>query len=124
MLERRWRYRKTNESKKAFKEQMKKYNKLLNRAHAEYYSNLVFENSNKPKSLFKVIDTLLNNKKKLPLPEHSLAIQLAWTFGNFLMRKVLAIHEDLIEMKYNRNHLPPVETRRFQFTLFQASIWR
>ena len=79
MLERRWRYRKTDESKKAFKEQMKKYNKLLNRAHTEYYSN---------KSLFKVIDTLLNNKKKLPLPDHSSAIQLASTFGNFFMRSV------------------------------------
>ena len=33
------------------------------------------------------------------------------------MRKMLAIHEDLIEMKLNRNLLPPVETRRFQFTL-------
>ena len=30
MLERRWRYRKTDENKKAFKEQMEKYNKLLN----------------------------------------------------------------------------------------------
>ena len=114
MLERRWRYRKTDESKKAFKEQMKNY-KLLNRARTEYYSNLVLENSNNPKSLFKV--TLLNNKKKLPLPDHSLAIQLALTFENFFMRKVLAIHEDLIEMKLNRNLLPPVETRRFQFTL-------
>ena len=33
------------------------------------------------------------------------------------MRKVLTIHEDLIGMKLNRNLLPPVETRRFQFTL-------
>ena len=52
MLERRWRYRKTDGSKKAFKEQMKNYNKLLNRAHTEYYSYLVLENSNNPKSLF------------------------------------------------------------------------
>ena len=117
MLERRWRYRKTDESKKAFKEQMKKYNKLLNSAHTEYYSNLVLENSNNPRSLFKVIHTLLNSKKKLPLPDHSSAIQLASTLGNLFMRKVLAIHEDLIEMKLNRNFLPPVETRRFQFTL-------
>ena len=29
----------------------------------------------------------------------------------------MAIHEDLIGMKLNRNLLPPVETRRFQFTL-------
>ena len=87
----------------------------MNIAHAEYYSNLVLENSNNPKSLFKVIDTLLNNKKKLP--RHSSAIRLASTFGNFFMRKVLAIHEDLIGMKLNRNLLPPVEMRRFQFTL-------
>ena len=33
------------------------------------------------------------------------------------MRIVFAIHEDLIGMKLNRNLLPPVETRRFQFTL-------
>ena len=66
---------------------MKKYNKLLNRAHSEYYSNLVLENSNNPKSLFKVIDTLLNNKKKLPLPDHSSAIQLASSFGNFFYEK-------------------------------------
>ena len=52
MLERRWRYRKTDESKKAFKEQMKNYNKLLNSAHIEYYSDLVLENSNNPKSPF------------------------------------------------------------------------
>ena len=92
MLERRWRYRIIDESKKVFKEQMKKYNKLLNRTHTEYYSNLVLENSNNPKSLYKVIYTLLNNKKKLPLPHHSSAIQLASTFGTFFMRKVLAIH--------------------------------
>ena len=116
MLERRWGYRKTDESKKAFKEQMKKY-KPLNRAHTEYYSNLVLENSNNPKSLFKVIVTLLNNKKKLPLPDHSSAIQLASRFGNLFMRKVLAIHEDLIGMELNRNLLPPVKTKRFQFTL-------
>ena len=30
---------------------------------------------------------------------------------------MLAIHEDLIEIKLNRNLLPPVATRRFQFTL-------
>ena len=61
MRERRWRYRKTDESKKAFKEQMKKYNKLLNRTRTEFYTNLVLENSNNPKLLFKVIDTLLKN---------------------------------------------------------------
>ena len=86
-------------------------------ARTEYYSDLVFENSNNPKSLFKVINTFLNNKRKLPLLDHSSAIQLASTFGNVFMRKVLAIHEDLIEMKLNRNLHPPVETRRFQFTL-------
>ena len=85
MLERRWRYRKTDESKKAFEEQMKNYNKLLNRARIEYYSNYALENSNNPKSLFKV--TLLNNKKKLPLPDHSSAIQLASTFENFFYEK-------------------------------------
>ena len=66
---------------------MKKYNKLFNRGHTEYYSNLVLENSNNPRSIFKFLDTLLNNKKKLPLPGHSSATQLASTFGNFFMKK-------------------------------------
>ena len=87
MLVRRWRYRKTDESKQVFKDQMKKYNKLLNGAHTEYYSNLVLENSNNPGSLFNVIDILLNNTKKLTLPDRASLTQLASTFGIFLREK-------------------------------------
>ena len=41
-----------------------------------------------PKSIFKMIDNLLNRKKKSPLPDHSSASELASSFNTYFIDKV------------------------------------
>ena len=55
--ERKWRVSKLPEDRGGFKAQEKKYDKLLREAHTKYLSDLISDNSNDPKSLFKPMDS-------------------------------------------------------------------
>ena len=59
--ERKWRATKLPQDKEIFK---KKYDTLLRDAHTIYLSSLVVNNVKDPKSLFKIINELLNGPRK------------------------------------------------------------
>ena len=83
------------DDKSKYKECKKKYNRLLREVHTAYFSSMVSENSQDPRSLFKIIDSLLNKKKSSPLPENVPEAVLAEEFSNFFVNKVNLIHENL-----------------------------
>ena len=68
--ERKWRATKLPQDKEIFKVQKKKYDTLLRDAHTRYLSSLVMNNVKDPKSLFKIINELLNGPRKNKFPEH------------------------------------------------------
>ena len=93
--ERKWRSSKLCVDKLRYKDQKKKYDKLLNTSHRKYLSNLVLDNQNDPKTLFKLINSLLTNNKKNLLPEHTSEKQLAEEFSEYFLEKVAVIYKNL-----------------------------
>ena len=63
--ERKWFFYSLWRIEKVFKAQKKKYDKLLKEAHTKYLSDLISDNSNDPKSLFKLIDSIVSNGKRI-----------------------------------------------------------
>ena len=117
-LERQWRRSKSMGDKELYKNQRNRYNRMLNEAHTRYLSKLVSENSSDPKSLFKMIDNLLNRKKKSPLPDHSSASELAASFNTYFIDKVTVIHQSLEEGNQTQNISAVVnEESRYQIGL-------
>ena len=90
--ERKWRSSKLQVDKVRYKEQKKKYDKLLNTSHRKYLSDLVLDNQNDPKTLFRLINALLTNNKKNILPEHTSEKQLAETFSDYFLEKIAVIY--------------------------------
>ena len=58
---RKWRVSKLTEDRGGFKAQKKKYDKLLREDHTKYLSDLISDNSNDSKSLFKLINSIVSN---------------------------------------------------------------
>ena len=117
-LERQWRRSKSMGDKELHKNQRNRYNRMLNEAHARYLSKLVSENSSDPKSLFKMIDNLLNRKKKSPLPDHSSASELAASFNTYFIDKVTVIDQSLEEGNQTQNiSAVVIEESRYQIGL-------
>ena len=96
--ERKWRLTKLNADKINYKDQKKKYDKLLKESHKKYLSNLIFENQNNPKTLFKLIDSLLTNNKKNNLPDIPSDGKLSEAFSLYFSQKVAAIHKNLSDI--------------------------
>ena len=75
---------------------------LMNKARQDYYSDLMSNNSNDLKHLFKVSKNLLNIASTPVLPPHEDKQQLANEMGAFFIRKIANIRSDL------DNHSPQV----------------
>ena len=75
---------------------------LMNKARQDYYSDLISNNSNDLKHLFKVSKNLLNIASTPVLPPHEEKQQLANETGAFFIRKIANICSDL------DNHPPQV----------------
>ena len=114
--ERKWRITKANADKERFIIQKKKYNKLLRNAHTKYMSELVIENSNDPKSLFKLVNSLLKDKCENLLPEHESKVELAVRFNEYFIDKVDAIHNNLQNIRTLANSSTK-EIRRYHMAL-------
>ena len=75
---------------------------LMNKARQDYYSDLISNNGNDLKHLFKVSKNLLNIASTPVLPPHEDKQQLANEMGIFFIRKIANIRSDL------DNHSPQV----------------
>ena len=128
-LERRWRNTGMEVDKTAFKLHKKIYDKLLKDAHTDYLTNLISENANDSKSLFKCIDALLGNNKQHPLPEHTSELELAEKFNDFFLIKVSEIHKNIVS-RSNVDRSLLVEERRYEIPFIEfremaeQDIWK
>ena len=89
----------------------------MREAHKEYLTNVVLENSHDPKTLFKAIDLLINNKKKSPLPEHASEKKLADNFSDFFIEKVALIYLNLEQNKSTHEDNSMVEEKKYHTSL-------
>ena len=99
--------------KEGFKAQKKKYER---EAHTKYLSDLILDNSNDPKSLFKLIDSIVSNMKENILPDHESEIELAERFNEYFMEKVFVIHKNLKGLSTTSNSYTE-EIRKYQVAL-------
>ncbi|XP_036072725.1 uncharacterized protein LOC118600103 [Oryzias melastigma] len=91
--ERRYRKTKLMIHKDIFKEQLKIYNNSIKKARTLYFSNLISENKNNPKVLFKTIDILINKDfNKSSMLSSNAACE---DFADHFMGKINAIRSSL-----------------------------
>ena len=107
---------KLTEDREGFKAQKKKYDKLLREAHTKYLSDLISDNSNDPKSLFKLIDSIVSNSKENILPDQESEIELAGRFNEYFMEQVFVIHKNLKGLRTTSNSYTE-EIRKYQVAM-------
>ena len=100
--ERKWRTTRCQSDLILFEESRNYVTFLMNKARQDYYSDLISNNSNDLKHLFKVSQNLLNIASTPVLPPHEEKQQLANETGAFFIRKIANICSDL------DNHPPQV----------------
>ena len=96
--------------------QKKKYDTLLRDAHTRYLSSLVMNNVKDPKSLFKIINELLNGPRKNKFPDHISDNTLAEDFNIYFCQKVAAIYTNLKDVTYQGNGIT-AEQKKYVTTL-------
>ncbi len=67
----------------------------------EFYNSTVKQQTNDPKGLFKVINTLLHKRNDLQLPPHESASELVEEFSDHFVGKQEKIRRDLIQLQGN-----------------------
>ena len=83
--------------KERFIQQRSHYNSKLTAAKQTYYNKTISEAD--PRERFKICNKLLNRGKKVVLPSHDCAKELADRFVNFFSDKISQIRDDLVNSK-------------------------
>ena len=60
---------------------------------SRHITNTISANSNDPKSLFQLIDSIVSNSKENILPDRESEIELAERFNEYFMEKVFLFHK-------------------------------
>ena len=94
-LERVWRKSKTTENRTNYANQRNLCAELSITKQESYYSKLVEASSNNQKSLFKVVDKLLNKKNEKILPAHTDPLKLANEFNDYYIEKIDKLRETI-----------------------------
>ena len=94
-LEKKWKRSKTDANLTAYKMQRNKYNTLLTQKRNKFLSDMISQNSNNSRKLFKALNTTLNRKTELPLPPHNNDLELAENFSTFFKSKIDKIRTEL-----------------------------
>ena len=82
---------------------------------------MVSENAHDPKSLFRLIDSLPNKKKRSLFPENIPEAVLEEEFSNFFMNKVNLIHQNLELLKPMNEHVP-IDQKKYETMLSCFSV--
>ena len=85
--------------KQLFQEAQIHVNHLIEHSKKNFYSSKV--DTADQKSLFKIVDTLMNKPKKSSLPSHDSAKELADRFCDFFSTKISKLREDLFGSNIN-----------------------
>ena len=94
-LKKTWKDSKTEENWKAYVEQRQLCAEMSIDKQEEYYSKVVDETGNDQKSLFKVVNDLLDRNKVRSLPRHTDPIQLANDFNDYYINKIEDIRKTI-----------------------------
>ena len=108
-LEKKWKRSKTDANLTAYKMQRNKYNTLLTQKRNKFLSDMISQNSNNSRKLFKALNTTLNRKTELPLPPHNNDLELAENFSTFFKSKIDKIRTELDIY----GHTTPYESNSF-----------
>ena len=100
-LEKIWRKNKTDENRKNNVEQRNLCSQLSFPKQQTYYSKLVDASSDNQKSLFKIVDELLDKKSKQILPTHTDPLKLANEFNEYYVEKIDKLQETIPSIKEN-----------------------
>ena len=90
-LERKWRKCKDAWSRRKFSEAVHYCNRVMSRAKNLWYTDLIDQNKNNPKKLWKSINQVLHRKKTTALPDFTSLHKLANSLGNFFKDKISRI---------------------------------
>ncbi|KAJ8027965.1 hypothetical protein HOLleu_30071 [Holothuria leucospilota] len=93
-----WRRELSEISELNFRRVRNQYTYALYECRTNYYNGLITENSNNPRKLFKVFNEVIGNDHSSTLPDTTDSYQLACDFGEFFVRKL-----DLIRNEIDKN---------------------
>ena len=114
--ERIWRRTRSHTDRSKFCEQVNKCNRILNDSKSKYYTNIVQENRNDPKKLWKCLNNIMHRIPVSILPEDSSDVSLANKFSNYFLDKINNIRSVFIPSE-STGDVPPYSPA--QFSSFQ-----
>ena len=91
--ERKWRTSKLEVHLQIFKDKCRNVNTLIRQAKCNYYTNLIKENANNQKTLFRAVSTLFN--KPTSLPTNTSIPDLTQQFSQYFVKKITDIRHNL-----------------------------
>ena len=104
-LERKWRKSRSIEDHNRYIEQRNLCAKLSLTKQESYYSSIIESSSNKQKSLFKVVNEVLDKKEDRILPTHNDPIKLANKFNLYYIDKIDKLRESIPPSDDNQAHV-------------------
>ena len=104
-LERKWRKSRSIEDHNRYIEQRNLCAKLSLTKQESYYSSIIESSSNKQKSLFKVVNEVLDKKEDRILPAHNDPIKLANKFNLYYIDKIDKLRESIPPSDDNQVHV-------------------
>ena len=97
--EKRWRRSKLTKDYEMFKEKKNDYNTFLNNLKSFDLRQKINRTKGNSKAMFKIINSSLNRKQDLPLPNHDIEINLANDFNNFFKDKIENIRSKFSDLQ-------------------------
>ena len=76
--------------------QIAQCNIIINRDKAEYYNNIISDNSRDPKKLWQALQHVLNKGRKMILPPHQSDKSLVNQFASFFTQKIKRIRDTFL----------------------------
>ena len=92
-FERTWRKYPTIINRSKLRRQISKCNAIINKAKGDFYSEVINDNSDDPKKLWRELNNVLHRKSRTALPEGKDDNSLANLFGSFFAEKISQIHK-------------------------------
>ena len=94
-----WKRSQTITDREKFELQRQEVHEMSVLKRKEYYSNCVAESNNSSRELFKICNNLLDTQKCTSLPDRDDFHQLANTFNEFFVQKIVNIRHDMISLE-------------------------
>ena len=95
-LKREWRRDNSAINCSSFRVAVNHFNCLLECAKTKYYSNVVRENEDNPKTLWNSVKKVLHRSPKIVLPDHTTINSLIHTFGRYFTDKIAKLRSGLL----------------------------